>query len=142
MIFRKFKNSEEISFCNVDTPEDALEFMFDPNTTDYDEIMEKMKPTIYGFHAAMPRKPDGEPGDFWEIKGYANAEDTMPAEARAVKPPVSQISSKGNERVQYMKELIMQGTNNWEGWIKDNPKKASEILGVFYDDILDAIIQG
>lgn len=142
MIFRKRNNSEEISFCNVDTPEEALELMFDPMATDHDEIMEKMVPTLYGFHAAMPRKPDGEPGDFWEIKGYANAEDKEPAEVRHVDSPVSQIPSTDHERVQYMKELIMQGTNNWEGWIKENPRKASEILKVFYENILDAILSG
>ena len=87
MIFRKFKNSEEVSFCNVDTPEEALEFMMDPMVTDYDDIMEKMRPTVYGFHAAMPRKPDGEPGDFWEIKGYASADEKEPIWVRHVELP-------------------------------------------------------
>lgn len=91
MIFRKFKNGEEISFCNVDTPEEALELMFDPYATDHDEIMAKMVPTIYGFQAAMGRKPDGEPGDFWDIKGYANADEVMPVESREVTLPAPQL---------------------------------------------------
>ena len=91
MIFRLFINSEEISFCNVDTPEEALETLLDENATYYDEVMEKIRETIYGYHAALGKKPDGEPGDFWEIKGYANADDAMPAEVRNVKLPFGQL---------------------------------------------------
>lgn len=68
MIFRKFKNSKETSFCNVDTPEEALELMMDPMATNYDEIMEKMVPTLYGFHAMLGKKPDGEQGIFGKSK--------------------------------------------------------------------------
>lgn len=91
MIFRKFINSEEISFCNVDTPEEALETLLDENATYYDEVMEKMQETVYGYQAMLGKKPDGEPGDIWEIKGYANAEDDMPAMVRKVKLPVDQL---------------------------------------------------
>lgn len=44
MIFRKFKDGEEISFCNVDTPEDALDTLLDPFADD--EIREAIEPTI------------------------------------------------------------------------------------------------
>lgn len=94
MIFRKFKNSEEISFCSVDTPDEALEVLMDPMTTDYEEIMQYMKPTIYGWQAAMPKKPDGEPGDFWELKGFNK--DGTPAEVHKVdlKPHIKAYTSK------------------------------------------------
>lgn len=91
MIFRKFINSEEISFCNVDTPEEALEILLDENATYYDEVMDKMRETIYGFQAMLGKKHDGEPGDIWEIKGYANADNDMPAEVRKVKLPFGQL---------------------------------------------------
>ena len=59
MIFRKFKDGEEISFCNVDTAEDALEVMLDPFADD--EIREAIEPTIHGFKAVVN-------GHLWEIK--------------------------------------------------------------------------
>ena len=91
MIFRKFVNGEEISFCNVDTPEEALETLLDENATDHDEIMEHLRETIYGWQAALGRKKDGEPGDIIEIKGFAGAEDKVPAEVRKVNYPFDQL---------------------------------------------------
>lgn len=119
MIFRKFINGEEISFCNVDTPEEALEALLDENATYYDEVMEKMKPTIYGYHAALGKKPDGEPGDFWEIKGYASADDEMPTVVRKINPPWDQLRKafpesfpapkKGGKRKDTKKALLYVG---------------------------------
>lgn len=91
MIFRKFINSEEVSFCNVDTPEEALELMLDQYATDYDEIMEHLKETIYGWHAVLGRKESGEPGDIIEIKAFGHADDETPAEIRKVKYPFDQL---------------------------------------------------
>ncbi|MDD3813240.1 MAG: hypothetical protein PHZ02_01230 [Desulfocapsaceae bacterium] len=146
MIFRQFKNNEEISFCNVDTPEEALELFMDPMSTDYDEIMEHMKPTIYGFMAALGNKPDGEPGDIWDIKAFASAEAKEPMAVRHVKIPIEQLSkiiSKPDKAViGYMKEAVMKGTDNLEKWVKENPKKASEILKAFNKNMIDTIIQG
>lgn len=123
MIFRKFKNGEEVSFCSVDTPEEALELMIDPMWTNYDEIMAYMKETIYGFQAAMPRKPDGEPGDFWEIKGFASAEDKMPAEVRKVKLPLNQIGDKiwlGQSTIERFQNIFKCRVCDGKGVI-DNP---------------------
>lgn len=53
--------------------------------------MDKIQETIYGYQACLGKKPDNEPGDIWEIKGYANAEDDMPAEVRNVKLPIGQL---------------------------------------------------
>lgn len=142
MIFRKVKNSEEISFCNVDTPEEALELMFDPMATDYEEIMEKMVPTLYGYHAAMGKKSDGEPGDFWEINGFASADDKVPAEVRGTTIPRHRHEMPNTEFEQIRKnmmDLIMEGTDNYESWVKENPKKTSEILKALTDVILDQI---
>ncbi len=87
MIFRLFINSVEQGFCNVDTPEEALETLLDEYATYYDDVMEKIQQTLYGFQAMLGKKEDGEPGDIWEIKGYASAEDDMPAEVRKINPP-------------------------------------------------------
>ncbi len=47
-----------------------------------------------------------------------------------------------NDEITYMRDLVMQGTDNWTTWIKNNPEKTSEILKSFYDNILDKIIEG
>lgn len=59
MIFRLFKNGEEVSFCNVDTPQEALETLVDPFDLSAPESME---PTKYGFKGTSQ-------GVLWEIKG-------------------------------------------------------------------------
>lgn len=121
MIFKKFINGEEISFCNVSTPEEALETLLDGNATYYDDVMEKLQPTIYGFQAALGKKPDGEPGDLWEIKGYASADDEMPAEVRKINPPLDQLRmafpesfpapKKGGKRKATKKALLYVGNS-------------------------------
>ena len=134
MIFRKFINSEEISFCNVDTPEEALEVLLDENATYYDEVMDKMRETVYGYQACLGKKPDNEPGDIWEIKGYANADDDMPAMVRKVKLPVGQLrraypelfpapagGQKGRKRKPTKKGLLELG--NRYLWINSRARK-------------------
>lgn len=107
MIYRKFKDGEEISFCNVDTPDEALETMLDPYSTVDAEIIQAIKPTIYGWHATVN-------GTFWEIKGYASAEDKVPAQVRKIIYPIPEefigtdfekILKQNNELVTLLKEI-------------------------------------
>ncbi len=144
MIFRLFINSEEIGFCNVDTPEEALETLLDENATYYDEVMEKMRPTIYGYHAALEKKPDGEPGDFWEIKGYASADDALPAEVRKVNPPVDQLRRaklkcpKCGRELEISKTDVNLDRNGLRVWVDcpDNVCPFSKVLELSLDDII------
>lgn len=118
-----------------------------------DEVLEKIQETVYGYQACLGKKQDGEPGDIWEIKGYANAEDDMPAMVRKVKLPIGQLRRAYPELFQAQKvtkcprcgkELEIQKSdtnldrNGLRVWVdcKDNICEFSKILELSIDDII------
>ncbi len=80
MIYKLYKNGEEISFANVDTIEEAADLLLDPYG--YQEVQERLEFTAYYAVAHVN-------GDTWEIKG-----DYIPEPAGGFKqaPAVKQFA--------------------------------------------------
>lgn len=74
VIFRLFKNGEELSFANVDTLEEAVDLLLDPFA--YSDVRDELI-TSEDFYA-MARVS----GNMWEIRG----DQVIPAEPVPVEP--------------------------------------------------------
>lgn len=134
MIYRKFKDGEEISFCNVESPQEALETLLDPYSTVDAEIIEAIKPTIYGWHATVN-------GILWEIKGYASAEDEVPAMVRKIIYPIPdefigtgfELILKQNNGLLTLLQEIRKKVNSVNAFASEEEKRKQK------DDALNAI---
>lgn len=52
------------------------------------------------------------------------------------------MSASEQDVIQYLKELVLKGTDNFEQWVKENPEKTGEILKAHHPIFLTEIIRG